>query len=133
MVDATEPADGHQRLRLGLAEDEADLVGAVEVDDRDHGRPEPEAGPQHLERLDPARHLVGDDVAGPETAVRQPRRQTGRTLVQPGRGGDGGALIRPDPDPQVGVGCDPAIDELGERLVGPRPVAQVPLPQLGRC
>ena len=78
---APEAVRGHQHPRAGLAQDVAQLLRAVEVDDRHQRRAEHGDAVEGLGGLGPVRELERDDVAGPDPEAPQPSRQT------PARGG----------------------------------------------
>ena len=67
-----EAVGGHQRLHARLAQDVADLLRAVEVDDRHHDRSEIRDRVEGRGRFEPVRELERDRVAGPDAAPRRP-------------------------------------------------------------
>jgi hypothetical protein len=71
IVEMTEAVGGDEDARAGLAEDEADFLGPVEVHDRNGNRTEERRRPERRRRLDPVRQLERDEVAGTDTAGAQ--------------------------------------------------------------
>ena len=121
-----------QRPGPALAEDEADLLGAVEVHDRHQRHAEHGAGVEGDGRLDPVGQLEGDDVARTEPEGAQPAGHAQRLLVDLADGPEVGVGGRPDAEAARRIVEEAVAQELPERAVVPGALGQVPLGQRGR-
>ena len=118
---------GHENFRLHRAEDVADLLLAVEVDDGHDdgtevgGRPERDAG------LQPVRELEHEHVARPDAPRAERGRQRTRRLVDVGEGAAPRAELRVDVERHVTHGIEPGRHHVAQPVVGPPPLGDVPL------
>ena len=115
-----------------LAQDEAQLLGAVEVHDRDERHPEHGAGVERDRRLHPVGQLEGDDVTGTEAEGPEATGHPQRLLVDVTDRAEIGMRGRPDAEPPARVLEQRVAQELPERAVVPRPFGAVALGQGGR-
>ncbi len=115
-----------------LAQDEADLLGPVEVDDRHQGDAEHGAGVEGDGRLDPVGQLEGDHVARARARGRAGRRPRAAPPRRPRRPCRGRVGRRPDAEAPARVLEEAVAQELPERAVVPGALGPVALGQLGR-
>ena len=66
IVDRAPPIGDDQRFRLRLTQNEADLRGAIDVDDRHHDDADLKGRLVSQRTLDPVGHLYGEGVSGPQ-------------------------------------------------------------------
>ena len=117
----------HEDARARLAQDELDLLLAVEVHDRHRDGAEERDRPEQRAGLGPVGHLERDRLTGPDTRSEQTAGDTTRPIRRLGE--------RAPPRPDVGAERHDVVGSVGEpggqdrsqRLVGPGPVGAVPL------
>ena len=81
VVGGTERRGRQVQSTTELLEDEAQLLGPVEVDDRDDRRTGHRRAVERDQRFDPVGELVGDHVTGLDAAAAQPGREPPRVAV----------------------------------------------------
>ena len=122
----------HQRPGAALAEDEAQLLGTVEVHDRHQRHPEHGAGVERDGGVDPIGQLEGDDVARSEPERAQAAGHAQRLLVDLAHGPEVRVGRRPNAEAPRRVLQEGVAQELPERAVVPGALGPVARRQLVR-
>ena len=124
--------DDHQRPGAALAEDEAQLLGTVEVHDRHQRHPEHGAGVEGDGRVDPVGQLEGHDVARTEPERAQAAGHAQRLLVDLAHGSEVRMGRRPNAEAPGRVLQEGVAQELPECAVVPGALGQIARRQLVR-